>query len=155
MTVVLRRALLNTRKEDNMNILKSKLQPFDSERIYWAVEQAEQVAGDIDTLHLDDNSFYIKSKVDAAIAELESELKAIRSGEIYNMIEYDDCYRTDELYYPKEEVDNQIKSMEKHLKKAIRRLAELRVKYKKLRAVCVDAKQDYAKFVKSLEEFRI
>ena len=34
-----------------------------------------------------------------------SELKAIRSGEIYNMIEYEDCYRTDDLYYPKSEVD--------------------------------------------------
>ena len=34
-----------------------------------------------------------------------SELKAIRSGEIYNIIEYEDCYRTDDLYYPKSEAD--------------------------------------------------
>lgn len=34
-----------------------------------------------------------------------SELKAIRSGEIYNIIEYEDCYRTDDLYYPKSDVD--------------------------------------------------
>ena len=37
-----------------------------------------------------------------------SELKAIRSGEIYNIIEYEDCYRTDDLYYPKSEADNVI-----------------------------------------------
>ena len=37
-----------------------------------------------------------------------SELKAIRSGEIYNIIEYEDCYRTDDLYYPKSEVDKAI-----------------------------------------------
>ena len=37
-----------------------------------------------------------------------SELKAIRSGEIYNIIEYEDCYRTDDLYYPKSESDKVI-----------------------------------------------
>jgi hypothetical protein len=37
-----------------------------------------------------------------------SELKAIRSGEIYNIIEYEDCYRTDDLYYPKSEADKVI-----------------------------------------------
>ena len=37
-----------------------------------------------------------------------SELKAIISGEIYNIIEYEDCYRTDDLYYPKSEADKVI-----------------------------------------------
>ena len=37
-----------------------------------------------------------------------SELKAIRSGEIYNIIEYEDCYRTDDLYYPKADADKVI-----------------------------------------------
>lgn len=37
-----------------------------------------------------------------------SELKAISSGEIYNIIEYEDCYRTDDLYYPKSEADKVI-----------------------------------------------
>lgn len=49
----------------------NKLKEFESERIYWAVEQVERVAGDIDELHLDDNSFYIKSDVDKVIADLE------------------------------------------------------------------------------------
>ena len=40
-----------------------------------------------------------------------SELKAIRSGEIYNIIEYEDCYRTDDLYYPKSEVDAAIEEL--------------------------------------------
>ena len=40
-----------------------------------------------------------------------SELKAIRSGEIYNIIEYEDCYRTDDLYYPKSEVDASIEEL--------------------------------------------
>ncbi len=39
------------------------------------------------------------------------ELKAIRSGEIYNIIEYEDCYRTDDLYYPKSEADKVIESI--------------------------------------------
>ena len=47
-----------------------ELKAFNSERIYWAVEQVERVAGDIDELHLDDNMFYIKSEVDKLIAEL-------------------------------------------------------------------------------------
>lgn len=37
-----------------------------------------------------------------------SELKAISSGEIYKIIEYEDCYRTDDLYYPKSESDKVI-----------------------------------------------
>lgn len=45
----------------------SELIAYNSERIYWAVEQVEQEAGDIDTLHLDDNLFYIKSEADKEI----------------------------------------------------------------------------------------
>ena len=51
-----------------------------------------------------------------------SELKAIRSGEIYNKIEYEDCYRTDDLYYPKSEVDAAIaefKDENRRLKRAL------------------------------------
>lgn len=46
----------------------SELKAFNSERIYWAVEQVERVAGDIDTLHLDDSQFYLKSEADKVIA---------------------------------------------------------------------------------------
>ncbi len=49
----------------------SELKAFNSERIYWAVEQVERVAGDIDELHLDDNLFYIKADVDKLIEELK------------------------------------------------------------------------------------
>ena len=49
----------------------SELKAFNSERIYWAVEQVERVAGDIDELHLDDTLFYIKSDVDKLIEELK------------------------------------------------------------------------------------
>ena len=51
-----------------------------------------------------------------------SELKAIRSGEIYNIIEYEDCYRTDDLYYPKSEVDaaiEELKDENRKLKRAL------------------------------------
>lgn len=51
----------------------SELKAFNSDRIYWAVEQAERVAGDIDDLHLDDNLFYIKSEADKVFAELKKE----------------------------------------------------------------------------------
>ena len=53
----------------------SELIAFNSERIYWAVEQVERVAGDIDELHLDDNLFYLKSEVDKQIKELEENHK--------------------------------------------------------------------------------
>ena len=45
----------------------SELKTYNSERIYWAVEQAEQEAGDIEDLHLDDNLFYIKEDADKEI----------------------------------------------------------------------------------------
>lgn len=53
----------------------SELKAFNSDRIYWAVEQVERVAGDVDELHLDDNQFYLKSEVDKVIAELEEKHK--------------------------------------------------------------------------------
>ncbi len=56
----------------------SELKAFNSDRIYWAVEQVERAAGDIDTLHLDDNLFYIKSEVDAAIEELKDENRMLK-----------------------------------------------------------------------------
>jgi len=46
-----------------------------------------------------------------------SELKAISSGEIYKIIEYEDCYRTDDLYYPKSEADKVIADMDCEIKK--------------------------------------
>lgn len=46
----------------------SELKAFNSERIYWAVEQVEREAGDIDSLHLDDSQFYLKSEADKVIA---------------------------------------------------------------------------------------
>lgn len=49
----------------------SELKAFNSERIYWAVEQVERAAGDIDTLHLDDSQFYLKSEADKVIEELK------------------------------------------------------------------------------------
>jgi hypothetical protein len=59
----------------------SEQKAFTSERIYWAVEQVEREAGDIADLHLDDNTFYLKSEADNVIAEKDAEiarLKAIR-----------------------------------------------------------------------------
>lgn len=53
----------------------SELKSYNSERIYWAVEQHEREAGDIEDLHLDDNLYYIKSEVDKVIAELEMQLE--------------------------------------------------------------------------------
>lgn len=58
----------------------SELKSFNSERIYWAVEQVERIAGDIDTLHLDDNQFYLKSEVDDAITELKEKLESVQAS---------------------------------------------------------------------------
>jgi hypothetical protein len=66
----------------------SDLKPFNSERIYWAVEQVEREAGDIDDLHLDDNLFYLKSEADKVIADLEEKLKNSRNARKYWMKEY-------------------------------------------------------------------
>ena len=46
-----------------------------------------------------------------------SELKAIKSGEIYDIIEYEDCYRTDDLYYPKSEADKVIANKDKEIRR--------------------------------------
>ena len=54
------------------------LEAFDSERIYWAVEQVERKAGDIYDLHLDDNLFYLKSEADKVFAKLEAEITTIK-----------------------------------------------------------------------------
>lgn len=62
-------------QKESGGIQMSELKAFSSERIYWAVEQVERVAGDIDELHLDDNQFYLKSDVDKAIADLEENHK--------------------------------------------------------------------------------
>ena len=51
----------------------SELQAYNSGRIYCAVEQVEQEAGDIEDLHLDDNLFYIKSEVDKEIDRLKKQ----------------------------------------------------------------------------------
>lgn len=52
-----------------------ELKAFNSERIYWAVEQVEREAGDIDNFHLDDSQFYLKSEADKVIADLEESHK--------------------------------------------------------------------------------
>ena len=56
----------------------SELKTFDSQRIYWAVEQVERVAGDIDEVHLDDNLFYLKSEADEVIAKLNNRIKFLQ-----------------------------------------------------------------------------
>ena len=53
----------------------SELKAYGTERIYWAEEQVEREAGDIDNLHLDDNLFYLKSEADKVIAELKADYK--------------------------------------------------------------------------------
>lgn len=56
----------------------SELKAFNSERIYWAVEQVEREPGDIDNIHLDDNLFYIKSEADKVIAEKDKEIRKLK-----------------------------------------------------------------------------
>lgn len=55
-----------------------ELQAFNSERIYWAVEQVEQEAGGIADLHLDDELFYIKSDVEKALASKDKEIAKLK-----------------------------------------------------------------------------
>ena len=69
----------------------SELKAFNSERIYWAVEQVERVAGDIDTLHLDDNLFYIKSEADKVIAEKDKEISKLERQIEFLKITHDAC----------------------------------------------------------------
>lgn len=56
----------------------SDLKPFNSERIYWAVEQVEREGGDIADLHLDDNTFYLKSEADKVIADKDKEIVKLK-----------------------------------------------------------------------------
>lgn len=79
----------------------SELKTYNSERIYWAVEQVEQVAGDIDDLHLDDNLFYLKSEVDKVVAGLEAENVQLKKQSSCTFS--DDCLRVRQL---KREVRN-------------------------------------------------
>jgi hypothetical protein len=65
-------------------------------------------------------------------------LKAVRSGDIYNIIEYKDCFRTDDLYYPKAEADQAI--------------AELRKKYELAIATIKEYKNDIANLNEKLYE---
>lgn len=58
----------------------SELKAFNSERIYWAVEQVEREAGDIDELHLDDNLFYLKSEADKVIAEYQEKILVLEKS---------------------------------------------------------------------------
>jgi hypothetical protein len=58
----------------------SEQKAFTSERIYWAVEQVEREAGDIADLHLDDNTFYLKSEADKVIAELQKQVHDYAQG---------------------------------------------------------------------------
>jgi hypothetical protein len=73
----------------------SELKTYNSERIYWAVEQVEQEAGDIEDLHLDDNLFYIKSEADKVIAKLESEITQLSKQSSCKFS--DDCLRVRQL----------------------------------------------------------
>jgi len=72
----------------------SDLKPFNSERIYWAVEQVEREAGDIDDLHLDDNLFYLKSEADKVIDELKAKLK-VQTSNAEEAWKLKDSYHTD------------------------------------------------------------
>ena len=71
----------------------SELKAFESERIYWAVEQVEREAGDIDNLHLDDNLFYLKSEADAVIKELKAQKAQAEDDCVFWKKKYNDCKR--------------------------------------------------------------
>lgn len=60
----------------------SELKTFDSQRIYWAVEQVERVAGDIAEVHLDDNLFYLKSEADKVIKKLNERVSEEREAKV-------------------------------------------------------------------------
>lgn len=75
-----------------------------------------------------------------------SELKAIRSGEIYDIIEYEDCYRTDDLYYPKSEAD---KVIAHHKYKRCLAMAKWSA------AECVVNQDIYKRYLTHKSEFRI
>ena len=76
----------------------SELKTYNSDRIYWAVEQVERVAGDIDTLHLDDSQFYLKSDADKVIAELKADYKeACGRLQTVNLIKDEQKAKADKL----------------------------------------------------------
>ena len=70
----------------------NELNSFSSDRIYHAVDQVELVAGDIDILQLDNNQFYLKSEVDAAVDKLSHENERL----VKCCKEYDSRQRIDE-----------------------------------------------------------
>lgn len=76
-------------------IKMSELKTYNSERIYWAVEQVEREAGDIEDLHLDDSLFYLKSEVDKVIAGLEAENVQLKKQS--SCAFSDDCLRVRQL----------------------------------------------------------
>lgn len=78
----------------------SELKSYNSERIYWAVEQVEQEAGDIKDLHLDDNLFYLKSEADKVIAELKKERDWLAKDRAFA---YDDLEKRAQLNIKQEE----------------------------------------------------
>lgn len=79
----------------------SELTAYNSERIYWAVEQVEREAGDIDTLHLDDNLFYLKLDVDKKIAELQSKVTLASLAEDCSNLRNKRCNYCSALQYQK------------------------------------------------------
>lgn len=85
-----------------------------------------------------------------------SELKAIRSGEIYNIIEYEDCYRTDDLYYPKSEADKIIAELKKTCKDkddwCLHLTNKLRAQYELAMATIREYKNDIANLTEKLNE---
>ena len=70
-----------------------------------------------------------------------TKLKAIRSGEIYDIIEYEDCYRTDDLYYLKSEADKVIADLEESHKKEV---GQLLIEIAELKASVAQLEDDVA-----------
>jgi hypothetical protein len=71
-----------------------------------------------------------------------SELKAVRSSDIYNIIEYEDCFRTDDLYYPKAEVDRVIAELRKKYELAIATIKEHKNNVANLKEKLYEAQHD-------------
>lgn len=58
--------------------MSTELQSFTSDRIYCAVDLAEQKPGDIDILNLGCKSFYLKDEADRIIAELKAKVESLQ-----------------------------------------------------------------------------
>jgi cell division septum initiation protein DivIVA len=71
-----------------------------------------------------------------------TELKAVRSGAIYNIIEYEDCFRTDDLYYPKTEVDAALNELRKKYELAIATIKEYKNDIANLNEKLYEAEHD-------------